>query len=188
MGRIARAGIRARAGEVDRQQLAAGLERAARLRRSRGRIVEEVQHLVQDDGVGGAVGKRHAVQIAVARLRVGEPGALELRCARRPSMSRLRSKPSALGGGPRTARACARCRCRDRRASVKAPTQAPRPPQPRPGFRRRAARGSCPTLRQCSRNGFAPRPPRLLHGPRRAHGRGRRRGSRRVEARHDGRG
>ena len=37
-----------------------------------------MQDLVQHDGVGHAVGKRHVEQIAVAGLRVGEPRALEL--------------------------------------------------------------------------------------------------------------
>ena len=40
--------------EVDHQKLAAS--RAARFGNRSGRIVEEVQHLVQDDGIGGAVG------------------------------------------------------------------------------------------------------------------------------------
>ena len=80
--------------EVHHQQFAAGLEQTRGFGDRGGRIVEEVQHLVQDDGVGGAVGKRDVVKIAVAGLRMCEPGALELH-ARIASMSRLRSKPRA---------------------------------------------------------------------------------------------
>ena len=64
--------------EIDHQQLAAGREHARGFGDRRGRIVEEVQHLMQHHRVGGTVGQRHVIEIAVAHLRMGEPGALEL--------------------------------------------------------------------------------------------------------------
>ena len=64
--------------KVDHQKLTAGLQEPRGFGDGCGRIVEEVQHLVQDDCIGGAVGKRHVVEIAVASLGVGVPGALEV--------------------------------------------------------------------------------------------------------------
>ena len=43
-------------GEIDHQQLAAGLEQTRGFEDGRCGIVEKVQHLVQDHCVGGAVG------------------------------------------------------------------------------------------------------------------------------------
>ena len=59
--------------EVDHEQPAARLEQPCGFRDRGSRVVEEVQHLMQDHGIGGAVGKRHIVEIAVTRLRVGSP-------------------------------------------------------------------------------------------------------------------
>ena len=64
--------------EVDHQQFAAGREQPRGFGDRGGRIVEKMQHLMQDHRIGGAVGERHIVEIAVADLRVAEPGPLEL--------------------------------------------------------------------------------------------------------------
>ncbi len=65
-------------GEVDHQQSAAWGEQARGFGDRGGGIIEEMQHLMQDHRICRAVRQRHIIQIAVAHLRVGEPGALEL--------------------------------------------------------------------------------------------------------------
>src|SRR4029078_6795644 len=41
-------------------------------------VADKWQHLMQHDGVGGAVGQRYVIEIAVADLGMGEPCPLEL--------------------------------------------------------------------------------------------------------------
>ena len=69
--------------EIDHEQPAARLEQPCGFRDRGSRVVEEVQHLMQDHGIGGAIGKRHIVEIAVARLGVGEARRGRASCARR---------------------------------------------------------------------------------------------------------
>ena len=65
-------------GEVDHQQSAAGGEQASGLGDRGGGIIEKMQHLMQDHRICRAVRQRHIIQIAVAHLRVAEPGAFKL--------------------------------------------------------------------------------------------------------------
>ena len=69
--------------EVDHQQPAARLEQPRGFGDRGCRVVEEVQHLMQDHGIGRAVGKRHVVEIAVARLRVEQARRARASCAHR---------------------------------------------------------------------------------------------------------
>ena len=65
-------------GEVDHQQFAAGGEQPRGFGDRCRRVIEEMQHLMQDHRIRRAVGERHIMQIAVADLRVAESGPLEL--------------------------------------------------------------------------------------------------------------
>src|SRR6185437_8445244 len=49
--------------EVDHEQLAARPEQTRGFCDRRSRVVEKVQHLMQHDGVGGAVGQRYVIEI-----------------------------------------------------------------------------------------------------------------------------
>ena len=64
--------------EVDDQQAAAGCEQAGRLAQRAGRVVEEVQHLVDDDEVERVAVERRAVHVALAEVGVADLGALEV--------------------------------------------------------------------------------------------------------------
>ena len=64
--------------EIDDQHLAAGLQRPARLRERAARIVEIVQHLVDDDEVGAAGAAVEIGDIAEPHLRVADIGGGEL--------------------------------------------------------------------------------------------------------------
>ena len=155
--RTARAGIPARAGEVDDQQAAARRQHARGLAHGALRIAQEVQHLVHDHGVGGLVGERQIVDVALAHLRMREAGALELG-ARVGEHGRAEVEAEAAPEARReqlqhAARAGAEVDQQIERAGAE--RLATRPPRPRP--RPRAARGCCPTRRRGP--GSRPAPP-----------------------------
>lgn len=63
--------------EIDDQQPTAGTQYARRFLDGAAAVVEEVQHLMQDDDVEGIVGERQVVEIALAHAAVLQAGALE---------------------------------------------------------------------------------------------------------------
>ena len=116
MGRLLAQELKLVRREIDDEQPAAGRKQARGLGNRRRRIVEEMQHLMQHHGVGRAVGQRHVMEIAVAHLRMEEPGPLELH-ARISQHGVIEVEAErADRRGRRTVRGCGRCRCRDRRA------------------------------------------------------------------------
>ena len=103
--------------EIDHQQPAAGPQHARRLLDRARAVVEEVQHLVDDDGVEGILRQREVVDVALPHAAMLEPGAVEPRARERQHVERQIEAEAALDAAARTVRACARCRCRDRAAS-----------------------------------------------------------------------
>ena len=64
--------------EVDDQQPPAGRQQPADLANRPGRIVEEVQHLMDHDQVERVVGERRAVDVALAKVDAADLGTLEV--------------------------------------------------------------------------------------------------------------
>ena len=100
--------------EIDDMRAARPAAAPAPPRQRAGGIVEEVQHLMDDDEIVGVALDRRRVDVALAQLRrVGGPPD---RCGRAPARASPgsgRRRPRASRAG-RAARACGRCRCRDR--------------------------------------------------------------------------
>ena len=144
--------------EIDDQQAPARRQHARRLAHGALRVAQEVQHLVHHHGVGGLVGERQIVDVALAHLGV--------RAGRRARAWRAR-RPAWPGSD----------RCRGRAGSARANSSSMRPvPVPRStkqieraraqrlgdgglhlALRPRAARGCCPTRRRAPGN--RPGPP-----------------------------
>ena len=80
--------------EIDDQQAPARGEEPCRLAQGPGRIVEVVQHLVDDDEVEGAAGEGRGVDVALAQLDPGRPAFSRLARAT-DSMAWLASSPTA---------------------------------------------------------------------------------------------
>ena len=117
-----------------------GRSTRAASRMARRAVVEEVQHLMDDDDVERIARQREVVDVAVAHAAMLQAGAVEPRAGERQHVERQIEAEPALDIGRRTVRACARCRCRDRAATGSACRQAPRgSPLPR----RRRRRGAC---------------------------------------------
>ena len=103
--------------EIDHQQPAARAQHARRLADRAGAVVEEVQHLVDDDDVEGLASAAPDRRCRpAARCSACRPGASS-RARASASMSSDRSMPSPRSIAGRTIPACGRCRCRDRAAS-----------------------------------------------------------------------
>ena len=79
--------------EIDHQQAAGRRQHARRLADRARAVVEEVQHLMDDDDVEGIRRHREIVDVALAHAAMAQAGALEAR-ARQRSMSSDRSMPS----------------------------------------------------------------------------------------------
>ena len=103
--------------EIDHQQPAARPQHARRLADRARAVVEEVQHLVDDDDVEGVARQREIVDVALAHaaMLAGRRGrAARARAPACRATDRCRGRARCRG---RTVRACGRCRCRDRAAS-----------------------------------------------------------------------
>ena len=103
--------------EVDHQQPAAGPQHARRLADRARAVVEEVQHLMDDDDVEGILRQREIVDVALPHAAMAQAGAVEPRARQRQHVERHVEAEPALDAAARTVPACARCRCRDRAAS-----------------------------------------------------------------------
>ncbi len=147
--------------EVDHQQPPARAQHARRLADRARAVVEEVQHLVQDDDVEGIVGQRQVVDVALAHAAIFQARALEPVARQQQHVEREVEAEPALDLAARTVRACGRCRCRDRAASGTACRRARRGSRLRPPRRRRAACGCGPTRRRARGN----RPARRRRAP-----------------------
>ena len=99
--------------------------RAASRDRARA-VVEEVQHLVDDDDVERILRQREIVDVALPHAAMAQARAVEPRARERQHVERHVEAEAALDLRARTVRACARCRCRDRAASGTAGRRAPR--------------------------------------------------------------
>ena len=87
-------------GEIDDQQAAGGPQHARR-RVDRARaVVEEVQHLMDDDGVEGVLGQREVVDVALAHAAMAQPGAIEPRAGEREHVEREIESQAALDARP----------------------------------------------------------------------------------------
>ena len=84
-------------GEIDHQQPAAGPQRARRLaERARG-IVEEMQHLMDDDEIVGVALDRRGVDVALAQLHVAQAALVDARARQRQHRRALVDADGALG-------------------------------------------------------------------------------------------
>ena len=143
--------------EIDDQQPPAGPQHARRLADGAGAVVEEVQHLMDDDDVEGIARQGEIVDVAMAHAAMLEARRDRGGRARAPA---CRARDRGRGRARyrrRKVRACARCRCRDRAASGSACRRAPRGSPLRPRHRRRAACGCGPTRRHAAGNNSARR-------------------------------
>ena len=112
--------------EVDHQQPAGRAQHARRFADRARAVVEEVQHLMDDDdveGIAAAAADRRCRPAARCNGAGRRGRAARARAAACRATGRCRARARSPG---RTARACGRCRCRDRAASGTACRRAPR--------------------------------------------------------------
>ena len=103
----------------------AGAQHARRFADRARAVVEEVQHLMDDDDVERVRRHREIVDVALPHAAMAQARRARAARARASSMSSDRSRPSPRSIAGRTVRACGRCRCRDRAASGTAGRRAP---------------------------------------------------------------
>ena len=86
--------------EIDDQQPAARPQHARRLADGARAVVEEVQHLVDDDDVEGIPRQRQIVDVALAHAAMLQAGAVEPRARERQHVERQIEAEAALDIGP----------------------------------------------------------------------------------------
>ena len=136
--------------EVDDRDPPAGRERAGGLLQRPGGIVEEVQHLMDDDEVVAVALDRRGVDVALAQLDVAEAGLVDAAPGEREHRRALVDADGADGPRREQLQHAPGARCRDRAGCGTASRRSSRRAPPRPAPRARAGRGSGPSRRRCS--------------------------------------
>ena len=144
--------------EIDDQHLAAGLQRAAGLRQQPARIVEIVQHLVDDDEVGRADAGVEIGDVAEPDLRVTDAGGGELGARHRDHLAaRVDADAAPVVAGQQLEHAAGAGAEIDQQIDLPA-ARAPRRSPPRPPPRARAGCAARPSCRRPWRNTRRPAP------------------------------
>ena len=86
--------------EIDHQQPAAGPQHARRLADGARAVVEEVQHLMDDDDVEGVLRQREIVDVALAHAAMAQARAVEPRARQRQHVERQIDAEAALDPRP----------------------------------------------------------------------------------------
>ena len=136
--------------EVDDQQAALRPQHARGLADRARAVVEEVQHLMDDDDVERVARQREVVDVALAHAAMLEPGAVEPRARQRQHVERQIDAEAALDIGPEQFEHApgAGAEIEQRAERAGRPARRGSPLRPR---RRRHAAGGCGPIRRHAR-------------------------------------